>query len=248
MDSLALVRADFNTSGQTIKPNASESLSATGSTADGGKPPKNNNEQRTNTFSGKRSKKELKALGRLRATKACDQCSLKRSRCTGTACCSKCLELGLVCSYTRVVKKRGPPKKSAQKKAKLDSSMPETPISPSDSSMSYSDSLFTSNATTLSDNGYTKQQFDRDYLPMPLLSSSSSNMASLMFWNTSNNNTSFDMSFQPAPIQFDAAVLSLWNSPEFSQWLNLGSNNISPPPPAEIRHADTTILSMMNSV
>ena len=55
---------------------------------------------------------------RIRASKACDQCSLKRSKCSGEADgCQKCAQLGLCCSYTRVVKKRGPPKKTDLEKA-----------------------------------------------------------------------------------------------------------------------------------
>ncbi|KAJ3347458.1 hypothetical protein HDU91_006780 [Kappamyces sp. JEL0680] len=58
-----------------------------------------------------------KKLQRNRATQACDQCSAKRSKCTGTLCCSTCKSLGLSCSYTRKVKKRGPARKGEVKKA-----------------------------------------------------------------------------------------------------------------------------------
>jgi hypothetical protein len=70
------------------------------------------------SFRGKKvSRKGLKNLDgpakRIRATKACDICSLKRSKCSGNSDgCTKCAELGLSCAYTRSVKKRGPPKKS----------------------------------------------------------------------------------------------------------------------------------------
>lgn len=50
---------------------------------------------------------------RRRVTQACDNCSKRRARCDGAAVCGRCTEKGLVCIYSRQMKKRGPTRGAA---------------------------------------------------------------------------------------------------------------------------------------
>jgi Fungal Zn(2)-Cys(6) binuclear cluster domain len=63
-----------------------------------------------------------------RITKACDQCSRFRRKCTGLYPCALCVEKGRTCSYSKPAKKRGPESKSLLQFSPL--TLPATPTVP----------------------------------------------------------------------------------------------------------------------
>lgn len=131
--------------------------------------PKSGHSHLQQKVSKKSSKKTEENTERIRATKACDQCSLKRSKCSGEADgCWKCGELGISCSYTRIVKKRGPAKKTSAEKATANGLQNNPSSSPTDSVSSFS---FASRDSTLVSSQHLPPPLHTDSaLPSPVLS------------------------------------------------------------------------------
>ncbi|KAL2838179.1 hypothetical protein BJY01DRAFT_258100 [Aspergillus pseudoustus] len=80
-------------------------------------------------------------LGAKCASRACDQCRLRKTRCSLSRPCAECLNMGLDCTFLQPQKKRGPPARRAAQIRHQQQQQPGGPASVSQSGLSPSSDL-----------------------------------------------------------------------------------------------------------
>ncbi|KAJ2993535.1 hypothetical protein HDV02_002267 [Globomyces sp. JEL0801] len=101
-----------------------------------------------------KTSKNQRTKVRQRTTKACDNCALKRKKCTGDSPCDWCTKKNIECKYTTPIRKRGPPKGSLLKN-QSDSSVNSSPDLHNLSYMTPPDTFHMNNPPQLNSNSFS---------------------------------------------------------------------------------------------